>query len=148
MSQKIFVRKDHTIIRIMHFLHRNCFKNVIFFCGKKFIKHHWLYAQCNLFAGKNSDTISLALLRLWVMVVMLSFEGSEVSSTESLSWLSSTIPSEVWAFFIPHVMEAAFLWIMITIPPEKPLPFELRLKWQVSNTNNLFKSVLIYNDLF
>ena len=114
----------------------------VIFCGKKSIKILWFYVPRALFSGQKPDSIYLVYLTLVIRVVLLSSAVYVVLATESLSWLSSTISSELWAFGGPHVMEADFNF-------PKPLPYSyLWLEWWISNTNSPFKSVLIANDSF
>ena len=78
MSQTLFVRKKHIIIRIIHFCTETFFLCVISFCGKKFVKILWFCVPRALFSGQKSYAIYLVVLTLGVGVVMFSYEGAEV----------------------------------------------------------------------
>ena len=71
--------------------------NIILLVEKKF-KFLGFCVPCALFEGQNLDIFYLVVLKLGVRDVMFSSEGADVSEIDYLSWLSSTISSELWAF--------------------------------------------------
>ena len=130
MIQTLFVSNKHTL-----------FLCVIFFCGDKFVNIIWLYIPRALFLGQNSDVIYLVVLTLWVKVVLLYSEVYEVSTTESLSWLSSTVSSRLWAFGGTHDMEAAF--------PQRILSVSLNPPYLLNHyCNGIFPTLTIHSNPF
>ena len=83
---------------------------------------------------------------------MFSSEVDEVSSTESLSWLASSVSSELLAFIITHSMEAAFPRRLISAPPPTP-PYLMNydcngVSLTLTIRSNLFWLLIIASDRF
>ena len=147
MIQTLFVKNKQTIVVSMHVLNINFALVFNIILWEETRQDYLVLRPACIIWRSNSDVIYLVVLTLGSRVVLFSSEVDVVSKNNPLSWLSSTISSELWVFGGPHGTKYDFPWRMISIP-QPTLPSELWLEWWIFNTINIFQPVLISNGLF